>query len=229
MTAAIRRKASWLSALLVALLAGPVVAAQTIDFNEPRFLGDGVTLSPGDSALVMGGFSLTVVGRPYLDVFAIDDLLGKVGNQTPRLFANNDALVVLASVAGNPIDLLSVDFGGSYFDQRLRWADAIEVTGYGANGSVLATTSLGLERIAPDPQLKTFQFGSQFRGLSRVSFHGLGDVGPGRNNHEFVLDNLVVTQVPEPASYSLLLAGFGLLMWRSWRVARSYPKRIIGD
>lgn len=213
-----RRGAARLCALFAALFVGPVIAAQRLDFNQPMFQGDGVTKGPGDSPLLLDGYSFTAVGRPILDSFAIDDLPGKVGNGTPRLFALNDSLVLLASAAGNPIDLLSVDFGGYEIDplKRTFWADKIEILGYRGD-AVVGTTILDLDPRVPEANLMTFSFGSQFRGLSRVSFHGLGDIGPDgefRNNHAFSLDNLVVSQVPEPEHYAMLLAGLGLLVWR---------------
>jgi hypothetical protein len=39
-----------------------------------------------------------------------------------------------------------------------------------------------------------------------VQFQGFGSVGYGP-----LLDNVVVTQVPEPATWAMLIAGFGLV------------------
>jgi hypothetical protein len=199
--------------LLAALVAGPAVAAQVLDFDQSSFRGNEVTVGPGDPPLLLDRYSFTAVGRAGLDVFAINDLTDKVGNGTPRLFAFNDATVALASATGEPFDLLGTDFGGSWMEpvNRFRWADKIEILGY------RGATRVGQAILDLDPNnatLSTYLFDSQFRGLSSVSFHGLGDIGQGGNNHEFALDNLVVSHAPEPETYALMLAGLGLLAWR---------------
>lgn len=204
-------------ALLAAVAATPASAVQTIDFNQPAFFGDGVSVSPGESVTI-DGFTFTGAGRAGLDVFAIDGLPGRVGDGTPRLFANNDARVYLSAQNGAPFALLGMDFGGSWLDadKRLRWADAIEVIGYRSDGGVV-TTILDLDATVAQPTLSPASLDTRFRSLSVVSFHGLGDVGAGLNNHEFVIDNLVVSQVPEPQTYLLLLAGLGLVAWKRRR------------
>ncbi len=214
-----RRRAARLCALFAALVAGPAVAAQVLDFNQTGFRGDGVTRISGDSPLIVDGYSFAAAGSPGLDFFAIDDLAGKVGDGTPRLFAFNNATVVLTSATGKPFDLLGTDFGGSWLEPgiRFRWADKIEILGY--RGANLAAQAI-LDLDPNNATLSPFLFDSQFRGLSSVSFHGLGDIGAGINNHEFALDNLVVSNVPEPETYAMLLAGLGLLAWRCRSRAR---------
>lgn len=207
------RRSVRLCALCAALVAGPAAAIQVLDFNQPIFQRDGVTNVSGDSPLILDGYSFTAVGSPSVDFFAIDDLGDKVGDGTPRLLAFNNATVVLASATGKPFDLLGTDFGGSWTnpDDRFRWADKIEILGY-RGSSTVGRAFLDLDPNVPI--LSTASFGAQFRGLSSVSFHGLGDIGTGGNNHEFALDNLVVGHVPEPETYALMLAGLGLLAWR---------------
>lgn len=214
-----RRRAAGLCALFTALVAGPATAAQVLDFNQPVFQGDGVTKISGDSPLNVDGYSFAAVGSPGLDFFAIDDLTGKVGDGTPRMVAFNNATVVLANATGKPFDLLGMHFGGSWTNpgDRFRWANRIEILGYQGSATV------GQVFLDLDPSVSTLSkvsFDSQFRGLSSVSFHGLGDIGPRGNNHEFALDNLVVGQVPEPETYAMMLAGLGLLAWRCRRRAR---------
>ncbi|MBK8336716.1 MAG: PEP-CTERM sorting domain-containing protein [Sterolibacteriaceae bacterium] len=213
MTSSRRRRAAGLCALIGALVAGPATAAQVLDFNLSRFQVNGVTTVSGESPLILEGYSFAAVGSPGLDFFAIDDLTGKVGDGTPRLVAFNNATVVLGNATGKPFDLLSLDFGGSWTnpDDRFRWADKIEINGYRGNSAV-GHAFLDLDPNVPI--LSTASLGAQFRGVSSVSFHGLGDIGTGGNNHEFALDNLVVSHVPEPETYALMLAGLGLLAWR---------------
>lgn len=211
-------------ALLAAMLSGPADSAiQRIDFGEQIFYEKEYEVGPGNSVLT-GGYVFTVFGRAELDFIATGVLTGKVGDGsvvgtgTPRLFALNDAQVRLTHSAAHSFDLLGLDFGGSWTDsdKRDRWAASIEITGY-RHGIQVARTELPLDPTNPEPRLATWLFDGQFRNLDQVFFHGFGASGQGMNNHEFVIDNLVVSHAPEPETYAMLMAGLGLLAWRCRR------------
>lgn len=213
-----RSRAAGSCALVAAIVGCPAVAAKGLDFNQ--FVGVETTVFPFpvNPPLLIDGFSLTAVGRPDQDPFEIGDLPLMVGEGSPRLHAINDSLVLLASAVGDPINLRSLDFGGSFLaaGDRTRWADKIEILGYRGD-EIVGRKILDLDPTLPTPSLMTSWFGREFHCLSRVSFHGLGDIGPDgvfRNNHEFVLDNIFVTHAPEPETYAMLMAGLGLLAWR---------------
>ena len=213
--------------LLVSVLSAQAnSASHLIDFDASRFSGDGETVEAdnsivpveGGNSISTDGFSFTALGMGG-NYIAIDDLRGKVGDGSARLYAINDVQVRLTTIDGRPFSLLGFDFGGSWrdWDKRIRWADAIEVTGFRIDGSpVGAVLDLDptVDLTGPTSGLSPTSFGGQFQNMREVFFRGLGDTSLGRNNHEFVMDNLVVSSVPEPEAYALVLAGLGMLAWR---------------
>ena len=99
------------------------------------------------------------------------------------------------------------------------WNDGLEVTVRGqSSGLIVHTKSFEID--TKHPTLVTFNW----ENVDNLLFTATGGTPNGAlsggSGTGFAMDNLIISSVPEPETYAMLLAGLGLLGWRL-RNARS--------
>jgi len=109
------------------------------------------------------------------------------GAGTAAGFYNSDAFPMLLTFGGSPFDLVSIDF--------LSFSDTIGAVLTSSSGAIVNVSNVG-----------TFNFGAGFSAINWVSITSSN----GGSDLDFVLDNITGNAVPEPASWAMLIAGFGL-------------------
>ena len=106
-----------------------------------------------------------------------------------------------------PVVGLSLDFA-NFFDEPDTWFDDAHLVAY-AGGEIVGETTL-----TPDPEGPQFQTVSLFPGavIDRVTYrkYDLGEYEP----LTVILDNIVLTTVPEPETVALVALGFAGLAIR---------------
>lgn len=187
------------------LVALPASAA-TVDFDSGS-----VHLLPGQSAVVDDGFTITLNSPAHF--LSTTNQLNIAGNGTAVLFLADFGTWTLTetapSVAG--FDFLSLDVGGSFKNQIIsRSADSVTFVGTRVRGG---TVSFNFKLNPSVMDLTNVLLPGRFVGLSSVEFVPTINDNQGVNNFGFVVDNLVVkaAAVPEPASWALMVSGFGLV------------------
>lgn len=189
----------------VALMHSPAMA-NTVDFNSNP---NPVYTVPIES----GGFTFS--SSSYIGVVngSAPGYQYGVSNGSPMLvfFGDQTNFLTISQTNGGLFSLSSVDVG--------RWLALGSEYGYpGASLSITGYTGPGLtgaqelHNSYPLPSNNTFSslaISSQYASLSfqSLTFHLNGYASGGY----VALDNLVLTPVPEPETYALLLAGLGLL------------------
>jgi len=185
----------------VAMVSAPAAAdAATIDFSDVGS-GDCAGLSnPTDSQ----GFRFTDLsgGGLYMCNAGVIQ-----NNTTPALIAANVLSVLgMADVTGAEFSLNSFFAGGRTTDFDASTPNSVTATGLLVEGTTAAGT-VSQTFSFTGVQFSQFTLDPSFTGLTSVRFTALGDGAP-----EFLINNLVVNEtagVPEPATWALMLTGFG--------------------
>jgi hypothetical protein len=168
-------------ALTVALSAGaPLAEASVVDFNNPGV----IDIDNGTGAAVYreAGFTLTGNAAGFLPI----DGAGTGGTGGLLLLAGNT--ISIMSGSGSPFNFSALDAGR--YDAAT--AATLGITGIFSN-SAQQNLMLTLGELGTQPL-------SAWNGLTELRFTASADV---------VVDNVVLSAVPEPASFAMLLLGLG--------------------
>lgn len=124
-------------------------------------------------------------------------------NGTAYLIAGFGASLAASASSGQRFGLVSVDL--AEFSTLYQTPLTVPFIGYRQDGSTVTTefvTDGVIDGAGPVPDFQTFYFDSQFADVVRVEVPTFG----------WSLDNMVFSQIPEPATGALLFVG-GLLLW----------------
>jgi len=181
-------------AITAALLAATSAHAATVFFdnfdadsaalNATTFV-NGWTVSSGTVDIIgqTGGWDLIPGNGYYID---LDGSTGQAG-----VFANSVA------VSAGQTYTLSFSLAGN---KRPGYGDDSVTVNFGSSSQVIGRAS------ADGFQTFSLSYTALADGNAAFSFHNAGG-----DNVGALLDNVVVTSVPEPATYAMLLGGLGLL------------------
>ncbi len=190
-------------AIAATLLTVAPAQATVIDFNAlplHTWFQSGTVMTNNGFAIRSNsaGSYQGIVGNTYTCGPACPD------NGTNYLLAHG-AGFNFAAVKGSAFSLNSFHGGEAHMGATGLWAKNIQVTGtLASGGTVVQSFALDWIQDAQGPAADFQQFNlNGFSNLTSVSFTGIG------GNNFFTLDNLNVSEVPEPASFALL--GLGLL------------------
>ena len=173
-------------------VASPALAAPTvIDFS-------GHQNDIYEAPITKSGFQFGNIAGGEQHFHLIDSTLyGLASNGTSVLLNDRDTSLFLQAIGGAAFSLSSIDVAASFGNLP---ANSLRIHGF--LGGML-TSSLTIGTLG---NFQTVNTGS-FANVDRVVFDGLGGQGG------FELDNVVlnsaVAAVPEPASWAMMLAGFG--------------------
>jgi hypothetical protein len=193
------------TALVGAVTVSPV-SATTITFDT--LPGNGSLIANGYSGLDWSNFGVSNGG----DLPASGYINGRVSGLNTAFNGYGN----LASFsAATPFTLTSGYFTGA-------WNDGLTVNVLGlSNGVQVYSDSFVVN--TSGPTLRTFDWAN----LTSVTFSSFGgtDVGFGGGGTQFALDNLTIdaSAVPEPATWAMMLVGFGM-MGASMRYRRRSTK-----
>jgi hypothetical protein len=166
-----------------------------------------VTATPGELASFLG---------------APDDLFAGIGGQWV-LYSFNE--VRIYDGPGPDLNVYEVDFGGPEFGSVAIEVSADGITFFNISGSAAAAVDLVGDNAHGDPAFRrSFDVGAAVVGLGATEFQylrvrGLG-TGPINGTDFFDLDAVglvnwkepaVVGGIPEPATWAMLIAGFGMV------------------
>lgn len=184
-----RRFGTILGVLAAVLFLGGArpASAQTVTFEG---LGNGAQITNGYSGLNWDNMFT-------LDATGIDPSGYKNGIVSGNMVAYNGFANPASFSAGTPFVFNSVYLAGA-------WRNNLNVLVEGlSNGSVVRSQTVVVSALAPT--LFTFNWS----GINQVRFSSSGgtSAGFGPSAQQFVMDNLSVTTVPEPASLALALPG----------------------
>jgi hypothetical protein len=202
--------------MAVALFNAPAQAA--IDFEPPTsrsspFLPG--TLTSGDFSFASGsGFGIGIVqgdasdwNFPWFGLHIDTQML--VFGSSPIPGASSALTVQRTDVIGGLFSLTRLDVGGWYPQQIINGA-TLSISGLDQSGTqvAFATTTLSTGALSPF-DLSMYSF-TNLSSLKMYISAYPGTIQPGTASYA-AIDNLVLTPVPEPETYALLLAGLGLL------------------
>lgn len=195
----------------LALSVAAPAMAQTVDFNELHTPTTGLVGSP----LTSGGYSFDATPGHRFLIWGSGDSVAGSGNFDPDLagstvgLQDGGAVVSVSKVGGGPFDLISIQLDDIYngaFDFMGNYGGTVSFTfNYAAGGS--STQNVTVDGLAG---METFDFNqialSSFSMTSVSTAFGL-----------FQFDNMVTRAsqqvapqgVPEPASWAMMLVGFG--------------------
>jgi hypothetical protein len=201
-------------ALMALLGLGAPAHAAVVDFSE---YDDLKTVATVGNWIYSGNFRFTLLTSGTFEVVNYcDSCTDFITNGTQSLFLGNHASTSMAKVSGAAFSLQSVDIAGSWIYPG-RWASQVTAIGLKSDGSQVSQ-SISLAAIGASFTTWTL---SGFDDLRSVQFVPTTNANGGINNAEFQLDNLVVgaanpanaaapSSVPEPATWTMAVAGFGL-------------------
>ena len=182
-----------LLAAAAAAVSAPALAATTVlDFN-----GHSNTIY--ETPVVQSGFQLGNVAGDEQHFHFIDSTqFGLASNGTSVLLNDRNTSIFLRAANGSAFSLSSVDVAAAFNNSP---ATSLTISGF-FNG--LLTGSLTIANLGGFQTVAT----SGFLNVDRVVFDGLGGGGG------FELDNVALSAasaVPEPATWAMMLLGFGLI------------------
>jgi len=195
----LNRRFAALAASALALAAAAPAAATTITFDEAN-------LTNGTSPAVANGYQ----GLNWNNIALLDAVTygaqGTNGYTTNLISQRNVAWVYSQTIgsfsAATPFTLNDAYFGAA-------WNDNMTVTVRGLTNNVQAfMTSFIVNTTAPTHQV------FDWSGLTSVTIQASGGVDAGTfgNGNHIVLDNLTINSaVPEPATWAMMLVGFGMM------------------
>jgi hypothetical protein len=189
--------------LAVALMAVPAAAnAVTIDFESLGFDGD---TNPGprgiSSPLVIGDYSFTATdpfGFPPILVYARQSTNNPDFGGTSILPNRIDPGITIARTDGAAFTFTSLDLTFAYDDQNGLFEGGLATYTFGGTGTA---ETRAFDNLAG---FQTFTFNAA--GVTSVRISG---------DSPFAIDNVVlsdrVAAVPEPASWAMMIVGFGAI------------------
>lgn len=124
-------------------------------------------------------------------------------NGTAYLFGSFTYSLAASSLGGQRFGVVSVDL--VEFSTLYQTPLTVQFVGYRPDGSTVTTSFVTdgvIDGAGPLADFQTFFFDSQFADVVRVEVPTFG----------WSLDNIVFSQIPEPATGALLFVG-GLLLW----------------
>jgi hypothetical protein len=178
----------------IMLITAATADAAVLDFEDISLGGaTAIFINPVDS----GGFRFSGPSN-----FGVENNSEGASNDSNHLFAQDSASMV--QLNSDAFNLLSFDFGEDFFEPGLfdYYPTTLEVRGYTAGGGVVSI-SFEVDGLFdgsggfPDFQSVSL---TGFSNLQSVEFIGSG----GSLGNTFVLDNIQVSPIPEPASIGLL-------------------------
>jgi hypothetical protein len=195
---------------LVAALA-PAAVVTFEGFGGNTIIGDEST-SNGLGVATSDGFQFTSSG----DHFHFGNaLIGVPSNGTSILLEDRNYTITMTRVGGGAFNLLSADIGEDVSFSLP--ATRIDVTGFFIGGGSISTQN-PLDGNSSAFQLATFP---GFNNVTSVTFHGAGNVSTSINGNGFSLDNIQISNVPEPASVLLMASTVAALGISSLRCRRA--------
>jgi PEP-CTERM motif len=195
---AIRRALPAIAACILATSAH----AETIDFESQH---GGYGYYP--YSFVEDGFRVTYSPISPFGFYIIDDPaehLGMCGsgcasNGTVAFYLFNESSVTIDLPHAGSFSLTSLDVAKTFLGNDLPLT--LTLTATGANGVVSSTIFVDA---GPAEVFSTFTF-ADFTNISSLTITG------GQQFPEFAIDNVILSAVPEPASWATLLGGLGML------------------
>lgn len=196
------RKTIVLTAVMSFALMHSPAKAGVVDFNSNA---SPVAMESGGSIL-SGGFSFSSLSFLGVANGSSADWTFGVGNNTPMLVFSSDDLhsLTVSRTNGELFALSSLEAGRWY---GLDSGPAqLQITGYTRSGSQVTSSTPLPTNTTSFTQVTT---GPLFTNLSSLTMQVTGRQD--NFNVYAAIDNLVLTPVPEPETYALMLAGLGLL------------------
>lgn len=190
-----------LMAIIAAFLANSAVAGK-LDF-EAQYGGYGYS----DYSFLEDGFRVSYSPTSPFGFYIIDNPADHLGmcspacasNGTSALYAFNQSSVTIDLENKGLFSLTSLDVAKTFLKDGRPLT--LTLTAMGVNGAVTSTIFLE-ENLAET--FSTFNF-KDFVNISSLTITG------GQEFPEFAIDNVIVSAVPEPASWATLIAGFGIM------------------
>ena len=197
-----------LLAAAAAAVSSPALAATTVlDFN-----GHSNTIF--GAPIVQSGFQLGNIAGDEQHFHLIDSAqYGLPSNGTSALLNDRDTSIFLRAFDGSAFSLSSVDVGAAFNNGP---ASSLTISGFFnglLTGSFTVANLGGYQTVSP----------SGFLNVDRIVFDGVGGGGG------FELDNIslaAASAVPEPATWAMMLLGFGLI-GSSLRTRRRSAKLVV--
>jgi PEP-CTERM motif len=194
------------SAFAIALMATSAASAATFNFEAAGVTSGGglTTYSETDSGLTM---TLTRETGTAFDINALSGAPPSFGARSLSPFVSTVATQFIANFSA-AVNNFSFDFG-DYGPSDEDLAVANFYSGAGGTGTLLGTTSVSWLATDSFPAFKTLSFSSTSAFLS-VKFIGGSTAFP----NSVFYDNFTasaVAAVPEPATWAMMLFGFGLV------------------
>lgn len=194
------------SLAVVATLLTTAAHASTIDFEAQFFDSFGYE----KTTFTEGGFRVEIAPTSIFGMFLINDPTKQVGlcgsegcaaNGTTAYYGLNETSISFSQTNGGLFSLSSLDAAQTFLGMGRPLT--LTLTGIKANSVVTSTIFVGADAAGT---FATFTF-ADFVNLSSLTITGSQDYP------EFALDNVVLNAgaVPEPATWTMMIGGFGMV------------------